>query len=112
MDGNGRVRSSRPRALAFPARDRRPDERGTPVGGQHPGTQLPWRLVAHVLPVTAFELGHPVAVLVLMKAGDAPFGNHESTCGPWTFAPQGALHEKLAARAEAGATTITKAAAT
>jgi hypothetical protein len=45
-----------------------------------------------MLSVAAFELCHPIAVLVQMKAGNASFGNHESQAlnviapsrlGPW-----------------------------
>jgi hypothetical protein len=32
---------------------------------------LPWRIVAHVLIVTALQFGDPVAGLVLMESGDA-----------------------------------------
>jgi len=35
-----------------------------------PGAGLPGRLVSQVLCVAAGKLGHPVSVLVLMKAGD------------------------------------------
>ncbi|PIB40964.1 hypothetical protein AOA59_26260 [Pseudomonas sp. 2822-15] len=37
---------------------------------QYPGARLPWRLVAQVLGVAAGQLGHPVAVAVLVEAED------------------------------------------
>jgi hypothetical protein len=40
----------------------------TPFGGQHPGTDLPRRLVPHVLRVAAFEIRDPVACVVLSKS--------------------------------------------
>ena len=36
-----------------------------------PWPHLPWRIVAHVLIVTALQFGDPVASLVLMESGDA-----------------------------------------
>jgi len=38
---------------------------------QDPRPHLPWRIVAHVLIVTALQFGDPVAGLVLMESGDA-----------------------------------------
>jgi len=37
----------------------------------------PRRIVAGVLPVSAFELSDPVAKFVLMKTDDAPFERHD-----------------------------------
>ncbi|AOS77274.1 MAG: hypothetical protein A2W79_22665 [Pseudomonadales bacterium RIFCSPLOWO2_12_60_38] len=39
-------------------------------GVEHPGARLPGRLVAQVLGVAAGQLGHPVAIVVLMKTCD------------------------------------------
>ena len=39
-------------------------------GVEHPGAGLPGRLVAQVLGVAAGQLGHPVAIVVLMKTCD------------------------------------------
>jgi|GEM_PF-4526586 len=36
----------------------------------HPGTQLPWWVMPHVLAVAAGEIGDPVTVFVLMKTKD------------------------------------------
>jgi hypothetical protein len=48
-------------------------DHAVPAGvGQHPWTDLPRRLVAHVLGVAALEVGYPVAFDVLMKSRDSP----------------------------------------
>lgn len=41
------------------------------AGIEHPGAGLPGRLVAQVLGMTAGQIHHPVAVLVLMETLDA-----------------------------------------
>jgi hypothetical protein len=40
------------------------------VLGNHPGTLNEWRIMAHVLIMAAFQLGHPVTFLILMKPRD------------------------------------------
>jgi hypothetical protein len=39
-----------------------------PLWGYDPGPQLPGRAMAHVLGVAAFQIGHPVACFIQMKA--------------------------------------------
>jgi hypothetical protein len=41
--------------------------------GHHPGPQLPWRPMPHMLPMTALEVGNPVAVLIRMEPYNCPF---------------------------------------
>jgi hypothetical protein len=38
--------------------------------GEHPRAHLPWRIVPDVLVVTTGQLRDPVALIVLMKAGN------------------------------------------
>jgi hypothetical protein len=47
------------------------DHAGSTGVGQHPWSDLPRRLVAHVLGVAALEVGHPVAFGVLVKPRDS-----------------------------------------
>jgi hypothetical protein len=48
-----------------------------PAGfARHPGTNLPGRIMTHVLAVPALQLGYPVAFIVLMETGYPPL--HES----------------------------------
>jgi hypothetical protein len=47
------------------------DHAGSTGVGQHPWSDLPRRLVAHVLGVAALEVGHPVAFGVLVKSRDS-----------------------------------------
>lgn len=44
-----------------------------PLGTQHPGTNLPGRIVPHVLGVPALQVGDPVPLVIEMKTHDAPF---------------------------------------
>lgn len=40
---------------------------------EHPWAALPGRIVAHVLRVAAFELGHPMPLVIDAKANDSPW---------------------------------------
>src|SRR5262249_35816371 len=55
---------------AFLARQLFAELSRTAFRSDHPGPILPWRMVAHVLRMPALEVGHPVAVGVLMKGDD------------------------------------------
>ena len=48
------------------------EARCAPFRNRDPDADLPRRIVPDVLRVPAFELGHPVAFLVLMVADDRP----------------------------------------
>lgn len=48
----------------------RPEHLGSAFLGDYPGSVLPGRIVAHVLCVTAFEVGDPMPFLVDVKAND------------------------------------------
>jgi hypothetical protein len=37
---------------------------------QHPGTELPWRLMPHMLAVAAGELGHPMPFVIAVESDD------------------------------------------
>src|SRR5665213_2575880 len=56
---------------ALHALKRSAEEAATALCGHDPGPHLPRRIVAHVLRMSAFEIGHPVLLNVLMKADDA-----------------------------------------
>ncbi len=45
---------------------------GPALRSRHPGTDLPWGMVARVLPVPALQVSDPVAVGVLVKPDDYP----------------------------------------
>ena len=47
-----------------------PDEARPTRFRRHPRPRLPWRIVPHVLGVTALQLRNPVLFLVLMEADD------------------------------------------
>jgi hypothetical protein len=47
----------------------------------HPGTNLPGRIVTHVLLMAARELGHPVPLVVLMETSDALFQSPHRAAG-------------------------------
>src|SRR5687767_12474006 len=55
---------------AFDAAERLPEKPGASLRCRNPFPDLPWRVVTHVLAVTALELGDPVVFVVLVKAGD------------------------------------------
>ena len=44
-----------------------------PLGRHHPRSIDPWRAMAYMLPVTAFEIGDPIVSLVLVKSYDPSF---------------------------------------
>ena len=48
-----------------------PDARLATFGSDDPRTALPGRVVPDVLGMTTFEVGDPVAVLILVKADNA-----------------------------------------
>src|SRR5688572_13354052 len=62
--------------IAFPAVQHLPEHLLATLRRDHPGPVGPRRIVADVLVVAAFELGHPVLRFIEMKAGDASF--HET----------------------------------
>ena len=41
--------------------------------GQHPWPERPRRIVPHMTAVSAIQLGHPIAVFILMKTDDDAF---------------------------------------
>ena len=45
-------------------------KRRTPLRRQHPGPQLPWRIVPHMLPMAAFEVRDPMTFVVGVKTDD------------------------------------------
>jgi hypothetical protein len=47
------------------------EKRAPPLGGHHPRTVHPRRIMPDVLVVPAFEFGHPLLLVVLMKTGDS-----------------------------------------
>lgn len=56
--------------VAFLALQILPDAALPPFKGQHPGPTHERRLMAHVLPVPAGQVGDPIALLILMKVDD------------------------------------------
>ena len=54
---------------------------GTTLLRRHPLPHLPWRIVAHVLAVTALELRHPVVLGILMEAGDGAVDARHASSG-------------------------------
>ena len=61
-------------ALALRARQCGAFVGGATLGSDHPRTDGPWRIVAYVLGVTTFEVGDPIAEVVLMKSDDVAIG--------------------------------------
>lgn len=47
---------------------------GAAFGSDDPGADGPRRVVAHVLGVAAFEIGDPIAEIVLVKSYDVAIG--------------------------------------
>lgn len=43
-----------------------------PIGVEHPGGDAKRRPMTHVAPMAAVELGHPLALLVLVEPDDSP----------------------------------------
>src|SRR5436190_6684665 len=74
----GRVRANGLRSIArrsliaLPACEASSEHSSAACGCDYPGTIHPWRVMAHVLVVTAFKFRYPMQVLVLMKPDDAP----------------------------------------
>jgi hypothetical protein len=58
--------------VAIPAVERRTERGFTPLRGRDPGSVHPRRVVTHVLLMAALELGHPVALLILVVSRDSP----------------------------------------
>ena len=56
--------------VALAARKGLAESLGPTFLSDYPGPIGPWRIVAHVLVVTALELGHPMALLVLVETHD------------------------------------------
>jgi hypothetical protein len=67
---------------AFRAGEWGADTRRAALGRRDPGTTLPRRIVANMLRVAAFEVGHPIAGVVLMKSDDIA-ARPRRTC--WRF---------------------------
>jgi hypothetical protein len=42
------------------------------LGRDDPGTELPWRIVTHVLRMPALEVSHPVTFVILVEADNPP----------------------------------------
>ena len=53
-----------------------------PVRRQYPRPLDPWRLMTHVLAMSALQLRHPVALVVLVKSHDAPLQMIPSSASP------------------------------
>ena len=56
---------------ALPAEKLHPDEPGAPLGGHDPRAILPWRVMSHVLAVSALELRNPVPFVIGVEADNA-----------------------------------------
>jgi len=57
--------------IALQATERRAEHALAACGSRDPGAADPGRRVTHVLMVAAFELGHPVLLVVAMVPGDS-----------------------------------------
>jgi hypothetical protein len=66
-------------SLAFPARERFSKVRGAARLGYNPGADGPRGIVAHVLAVATFEVGDPIAEIVLVESYDFALGQE------WTW---------------------------
>jgi hypothetical protein len=53
------------------ALERRPNARVATLDGNDPLAHLPGWLVPNVLGVTAFELGHPLSLVILVETDDS-----------------------------------------
>lgn len=69
----GRLTAAARRILlaALLAFELNPEAAPAAIGRDHPGARLPGRTMAYVLGVAACEVSHPIAVFILMKAGDS-----------------------------------------
>jgi hypothetical protein len=43
--------------------------------GHHPGPQLPWRPMPHMLPMTAFQVRNPIAMFIGVESNNCPFSH-------------------------------------
>jgi hypothetical protein len=57
--------------IALGALEHRLEPASPTLLARHPATNLPGRIMTHVLAMAALQLGHPVPLLVLMEAGYA-----------------------------------------
>jgi len=57
-------------SATFDAHQSLPQEATSTRFGRHPGPGLPRRIVPHMLSVTAFELGDPMFLFILMEPDD------------------------------------------
>lgn len=60
------------RFVTFQAVESYADARAAPLRSDRPGTHLERRLMTHVLGVTTFQVGNPIADLVPMKTDNLP----------------------------------------
>ena len=51
---------------------RRADHGGPALRRLHPGPDLPWGLVPHMLQMAAFQFGHPIPLGIFVKSDDPP----------------------------------------
>ena len=54
--------------VALPAREQAAQYAPSTFDGRRPRAICPWRVVAHVLVVAAFEFGHPVLLFIFVKS--------------------------------------------
>jgi hypothetical protein len=59
-----------PFCFALATIDSAPDTPLAPCGRRHPGPLDPRRVVADVLRMTAFQVGHPVSLFILVEGDD------------------------------------------
>lgn len=66
-----------------------------PGGGEDPGAVFPGRFVANMLRVTAFQVGNPVSVFVLVESNDSAFHQFAVGFSMWsmTMVSIGALED-------------------
>ena len=58
--------------LAFSARQHLPQRALTALRSQSPGPVLPGGIMANMLTVPTRQLGHPIGLVILVKADDSP----------------------------------------
>jgi hypothetical protein len=66
-----------------------------------PGADLPRRIVAHVLGMSALQVGHPLPFVILMKSDDATL--HVRPHYQWSLRRQGSEGEEECGHQEPGA---------